>query len=107
MADKTRTAFITGAGSGIGLAAARRFLRAGWNVAALDVRDERLQESFPEGDGGPLFLRAGDTRDGQALAATADVIAERFGSIDAVFANAGIHQVSTLETITDVDLDTI
>jgi 2-keto-3-deoxy-L-fuconate dehydrogenase len=102
-----KTAFITGAGSGIGLAAARRFLREGWNVAALDVSDQRLKESFPEGDGGPLLLKAGDTRDGEALAATADTIAKRFGAIDAVFANAGIHMVNTLETITDADLDAI
>jgi NAD(P)-dependent dehydrogenase (short-subunit alcohol dehydrogenase family) len=107
MAEQSRTVFITGAGSGIGLAAARRFLRGGWNVAALDVSDERLKESFPDGDGGALFLRAGDTRDGEALAATADAIAERFGGLNAVFANAGIHQVSTLETISEADLDAI
>jgi len=107
MADKTKTVFITGAGSGIGLAAARRFLAAGWNVAALDQKDERLSESFPEGDAGPLMLVAGDTRDGQAIAATADAAAARFGSIDAVFANAGIHMVNTLESITETDLDAI
>jgi NAD(P)-dependent dehydrogenase (short-subunit alcohol dehydrogenase family) len=99
--------FITGAGSGIGLAAARRFLSAGWNVAALDLRDERLRESFPEGDGGPLLLASGDTRDGKALEAVAASAADRFGSLNAVFANAGIHQVSRLETITAADLDSI
>jgi 2-keto-3-deoxy-L-fuconate dehydrogenase len=107
MSEQIKTAFITGAGSGIGLAAARRFRRAGWNVAALDVSERRLKESFPEGDGGPLLLSASDIRDGQALAATAERVASRFGSIDAVFANAGIHQVSTLETVTEADLDAI
>jgi NAD(P)-dependent dehydrogenase (short-subunit alcohol dehydrogenase family) len=107
MAEQTKTVFITGAGSGIGLASARRFLSAGWNVAALDVSGERLTESFPEGDAGPLLLAAGDTRDGKALAATADAIAKRFGAINAVFANAGIHMVNTLETVTEADLDTI
>ncbi len=43
MSDQIKTVFITGAGSGIGLAAARRFLRAGWNVAALDVSEQRLE----------------------------------------------------------------
>ena len=37
MAKQVKTVFITGAGSGIGLATARRFLRAGWNVVALEA----------------------------------------------------------------------
>jgi NAD(P)-dependent dehydrogenase (short-subunit alcohol dehydrogenase family) len=107
MAKQVKTVFITGAGSGIGLATARRFLRAGWNVAALEAVEGRLQESFPEGDGGPLSLSTGDTRDAAEIAAVADGAAKRFGSIDAVFANAGIHMVNTLESITEADLDAI
>ena len=106
MAEQSKTIFITGAGSGIGLAAARRFLQSGWNVAALDVSGERLRESFPD-ESSQLLRIAGDTRDGETLAMTAGDIAERYGAINAVFANAGIHQVSSLETITDADLDAI
>jgi NAD(P)-dependent dehydrogenase (short-subunit alcohol dehydrogenase family) len=106
MAEQSKTVFITGAGSGIGLAAARRFLQSGWNVAALDVSGERLRGSFPD-ESSQLLRIAGDTRDGETLAMTAGDIAERYGAINAVFANAGIHQVSSLETITDADLDAI
>ena len=39
----TKTAFITGATSGFGQAAARRFARAGWRVVATGRRADRLQ----------------------------------------------------------------
>ena len=39
----THTAFITGATSGFGLAAARRFTGAGWKVVATGRRGDRLQ----------------------------------------------------------------
>ena len=39
----TKTAFITGATSGFGAAAARRFVAAGWRVVATGRRAERLQ----------------------------------------------------------------
>ena len=106
MADRTRTVFVTGAGSGIGLATAERFLAAGWNVGALDRNGERLRESLP-GDDPHLALFTGDTTDRAGVAAAAGETAARFGGLDAVFANAGIHQVNTLETITEADLDRI
>ena len=39
----TRTAFITGATSGFGRAAAKRFIEAGWQVVACGRRADRLQ----------------------------------------------------------------
>jgi NAD(P)-dependent dehydrogenase (short-subunit alcohol dehydrogenase family) len=38
--DRTKTALVTGAASGIGVAIAGRFLEAGYQVALLDVRGE-------------------------------------------------------------------
>ena len=44
----SKTAFITGATSGFGLAAARRFVAAGWKVVATGRRSERLQALVAE-----------------------------------------------------------
>lgn len=101
-----RTIFITGAGSGIGLATAQRFLDAGWNVGALDRNGDRLGQSL-SADNPRLMLFTGDTTDRAGLGAAVDQAAERFGGLNAVFANAGIHQVSTLESATEAHLDTI
>jgi NAD(P)-dependent dehydrogenase (short-subunit alcohol dehydrogenase family) len=106
MPDRAKTIFITGAGSGIGLATAQRFLAAGWNVGALDRNGERLSESLP-GDNPRLALFTGDTTDRAGLGASVDETAARFGGLNAVFANAGIHKVSTLDSITGADLDGI
>jgi NAD(P)-dependent dehydrogenase (short-subunit alcohol dehydrogenase family) len=104
MAERAKTVFITGAGSGIGLATVERFLAAGWNAAALDRSAERLAESFPKKND-RLVCITGSTTDRAALGAAADEVAARFGSIDTVFANAGIHHVNSLETITDAQFD--
>jgi NAD(P)-dependent dehydrogenase (short-subunit alcohol dehydrogenase family) len=106
MPERTRTVFITGAASGIGHATAERFLKAGWNVAAFDRNRQLLEQSLP-GDDPRLVCIAGDTTDRQSLATAMGEVAGRFATIDAVFANAGIHQVNTLMSITDDELDAI
>ena len=45
-----KVALITGAGRGIGLATARRFLAEGWQVALLDVDGETLKAAAAELD---------------------------------------------------------
>lgn len=101
-----KTIFITGAGSGIGLATTLRFLESGWNVGALDVSAEHLRTALP--DGNPHLLSiVGDTTDRAALQTAVDTVARHFSSIDAAFANAGIHQVNTLMNISDDALDAI
>ena len=44
----TKTIFITGATAGIGVAATRRFAKAGWNIVATGRRGERLDALVAE-----------------------------------------------------------
>lgn len=83
-----RTLLITGASSGIGAATAKAAANAGWNVAVLARSTEKLEALAAEiGDNAlPItcdVMKLDEVR--QALEKTA----ERFGGIDAVFANAG------------------
>ena len=86
-----RTALITGAGSGIGRAAALRFAEAGANVVAFDkteaVKDTVAALKAAGGRGQALVGDAGDKADIDAAVALAEV---EYGGLDAAFANAGI-----------------
>jgi len=82
-----KVAVITGAGSGIGLASARRFASEGAKVVCVDI-DERAGKAAADEVGG-IFVRANVTADAdvQAMYATA---VDTFGGLDIAFNNAGI-----------------
>jgi NADP-dependent 3-hydroxy acid dehydrogenase YdfG len=80
---------ITGASTGIGAATARHAVEAGWNVVLAARSEDKLEELVRElGDERALAQRCDVTEfgDQEALVAAA---CERFGGVDAVFANAG------------------
>lgn len=84
-----RTLVITGASSGIGAATARAAHDAGFNLVLAARSIDKLEALAGElGDGRALAVRCDVTSwdDQQAMAASAR---ERFGKVDAVFANAG------------------
>jgi NADP-dependent 3-hydroxy acid dehydrogenase YdfG len=78
---------ITGAGSGIGRATARRFLQAGWRVGLIGRRAEALAETA---GGTDALILPCDVTDPAAVAAAFERAAADWGRIDAVFNNAGM-----------------
>lgn len=87
-----RTAFITGAGSGIGRAAALRFAGEGAIVAAADIDQASADETVAmiQRAGGKGFALQCDVADENSMEAAAAGAARTAGGIDILFNNAGI-----------------
>ena len=86
----TRTALITGATSGFGAAAVRRFVAAGWRVIATGRRADRLQVLVDELGADKVHAAAFDIRDEAALDAALDALPAAFRDIDLLVNNAGL-----------------
>ena len=95
-----RTAIVTGAGSGIGRATARRFAAEGANVYLVDRNEAGLRESMPEGD--HMMLTCDVSQEDQVQDVVQQVMA-KWGRIDAVANNAGI--ACTKEPITSNNME--
>ena len=96
-----RVAVITGAGSGIGLATARRFAAEGAVVVAVDVNEPALEAVQRELGADPV---ACDVTDDAAVRALFDGVAARHGVVDIAFNNAGISPPDD-DSILDTGLD--
>jgi NAD(P)-dependent dehydrogenase (short-subunit alcohol dehydrogenase family) len=92
-------AVVTGAGSGIGRAAAQALLEAGWNVVAAGRREAPLQETIGGADG---LAVPTDVTDPDSVAALFEATLERYGRVDLLFNNAGL---SVSAPVTEVELD--
>ncbi|MDI2127434.1 3-oxoacyl-ACP reductase [Yinghuangia seranimata] len=82
-----RTAVITGAGSGIGLATAKRLASEGANVVCVDI-DETAGKAAADAVGG-LYVKA-DVTDEADVEAMYQAAFDAYGSVDVAFNNAGI-----------------
>jgi NAD(P)-dependent dehydrogenase (short-subunit alcohol dehydrogenase family) len=82
-----RVAVVTGGGSGIGLATARRLAGEGARVAVVDLDGETGKAAADEIGG--LFIQADVTSEDDVAAMYAATL-EAFGRIDIAFNNAGI-----------------
>ncbi|MEO5806391.1 SDR family NAD(P)-dependent oxidoreductase [Devosia sp.] len=84
------TVFITGATSGFGAAAARRYVAAGAKVIATGRRTDRLEALQAELGTDKVHIITLDVRDRLALDAAIATIPARFAAINVVLANAGL-----------------
>jgi NAD(P)-dependent dehydrogenase (short-subunit alcohol dehydrogenase family) len=86
-----RTAVITGAGSGIGRAASILFAREGASVVCADRADSVEETARMIGQaGGKAVAMQGDAGDEAFVKAYIDRAQTQFGSLEVVWANAGI-----------------
>lgn len=94
---KGKVALVTGAGSGIGKAAAVRFGREGTCVAVLGRTEDELRDTVDEirRAGGKAIAVLADVSSPEQMQAAVQQTINEWGRLDFVFANAGINGVWT------------
>ena len=86
----TNIAFITGATSGFGRAAARRFAQDGWSLVLSGRRMERLIELKEELNNVPVHIIQLDVRDDQAVKTAVAELPPEFSQVKLLVNNAGL-----------------
>ena len=92
-------AVVTGAGSGIGRAAANALIEAGWSVVAAGRREPPLQETLGDADG---LAVPTDVTDPDSVSSLFSATLQRYGRVDLLFNNAG---VGLNKPITDISYE--
>ncbi len=89
MNASTPVALVTGAGSGVGRAAALALAREGYTLVLAGRRRDALEQTAAQIAGDALVVPT-DVADPASVAALFEAIAERVGRLDLLFNNAGI-----------------
>ena len=111
-----RIAFVTGATSGIGRAAALRLAEGGAHVALASRREDRLEavaDRIRSDHGREALAVPTDVTDPEQVRSAVTETAETFGGIDVVVANAGLGvdkgvdslSIEEYELMTDVNVN--
>jgi 3-oxoacyl-[acyl-carrier protein] reductase len=102
-------ALVTGAGSGIGRAIARRLAAGGCRVAAADVKEDGVKEVadlIREGGGDALAISADVARQEDVDRMTAETVSA-FGGLDVVVNNAGVGSAAFIESVQDPEIERV
>jgi meso-butanediol dehydrogenase/(S,S)-butanediol dehydrogenase/diacetyl reductase len=102
-----KTVLITGAASGMGLAATRRFLDEGARVAMLDIDDVGLTKAAAQFPQDRVLVQVGDTADRQTAATAVKATVARFGGIDVLINNAGVASEGDIMKTSEEDFDRV
>ena len=116
-----KSAFVTGAARGIGLACAESLAAQGANIVLFDIAAQLPEVPYPlasaddlanakakiEAYGVKCIAVAGDVRDFDAQKKAMDQAVSEFGSLDFIVANAGITQTGSLEQFSEEELSLV
>ncbi|SCX12541.1 SDR family oxidoreductase [Agrobacterium rosae] len=103
-----KVALVTGAGSGIGRAAALALAKEGYSIGLLGRTKEELDAvvSDIQNDGSEALTLLADISDETQMAAATSKLIDQFGRLDVVVANAGINGVwAPIEDLTVAEWD--
>lgn len=107
--ERCKVIAISGGATGIGRATVEKFLHEGYSVSFADINlseGQKLVDTLRDqgfGEDKLCFVQANTTNKDE-LTHWAQVTMERFGHLDAIFANAGIHRSNTLLNIDPQEL---
>jgi len=99
-----KRALVTGGTSGIGLEAARQFLREGARVAITGKNPATLEAAHKE-LGADVVAIPSDAGDAAAQKQVADAVKQAFGALDVLFVNAGIADLRPFEQVDEAAFD--
>src|SRR5690242_485040 len=99
-----RSAIVTGGGSGIGQAIARRFAEQGARIAILDLAADQTVQQIIDAGGSAMHLQC-DVASAEAVNAAFDTAAREHGPIDILVNSAGIAHVANIERTSEEDFD--
>jgi NAD(P)-dependent dehydrogenase (short-subunit alcohol dehydrogenase family) len=86
-----KVAFITGAGSGMGLGMAKAFVKAGMKVVIADIRQDHIDQAMAHfGNNKNVHAIRLDVTDREAMAHAADEVERVFSKVHIVCNNAGV-----------------
>jgi NAD(P)-dependent dehydrogenase (short-subunit alcohol dehydrogenase family) len=95
-----RRAFITGGGSGIGLALATQLARDGWTLGLLDVEPARLaaaRTALEAAGAGAVHIYPASVTDEAAFGAAIDAFVAACGGLELIVNNAGVAIAGAVE----------